>query len=105
MDRIEKVLIQSIAVVCMYLILSISTASAIEISIYQQIMSGAGVTTTGEKEDITLDAGVLIEKKFDFVHDPADHKWENVQVKLEVVGKDPMYPIKKIYLLIFYHHI
>ena len=98
MDRIERMLLQSIAVICMYLVISISTASAIEISIYQQIMSGAVATTTGEKEDVTLDAGVLIDKNFEFVHEPSDHKWENVQIKIEVVGKDPMYPIKKIYL-------
>ncbi|MBN2330819.1 MAG: hypothetical protein JXC85_03315 [Candidatus Aenigmarchaeota archaeon] len=98
MDRIERLLLQSVAVLCTYLVLSISTASAIEISIYQQILSGTTVTTTGEKEDISLDPGVLVEKKFDFVHDPSDFKWEKVQVKIEVVGKDPLYPIKKIYL-------
>ena len=98
MDKIEKIMLQVIAALCCYLIMSISTASAIEISIYQQIMAGTAATTTGEKEEMTLDATVLIEKSLEFVHDSADYQWENVQVKIEVIGKDPLYSVKKIYL-------
>jgi len=98
MDSVEKILLQVIAVVCTYLVISISFASAIQISIYQQIMRGATVTTTGEKVEITLDANLLVDKSFEFVHDPSDYKWENVQVKIEVIGKDPLYSVKKIYL-------
>jgi hypothetical protein len=98
MDRIEKILLQVIAVFCSYLIISISTASAIEVSIYQQIIRGSTVTTTGDKQEITLDPSALVEKSFEFVHDPADYQWDNVQVKIEVIGKDPFYPVKKIYL-------
>ena len=50
MAKLGMTLLQVIAVVCTYLVISISLASAIEISIYQQIMRGTTATVTGEKE-------------------------------------------------------
>ena len=98
MDRVASIFLQVIAVACIYLVISISFSSAIEISIYRQILRGSTATATGEKETINIDAGILVDRKFEVVHDPTDYKWDNVQVKIEVIGKDPQYPVKKIYL-------
>jgi hypothetical protein len=91
-------LLQSFSLIATYLVISISLASAIEISIYQQILRGETATVTGVKEEVSMDIDVLVDKRLEFVHDPSDFRWENVQVKIEAIGRNPLYPIKKIYL-------
>ncbi len=93
MAGIGEMALKIATVFCVYLVFSISTASAVELSIYQ-LASGAA-----EEIEMTLDASTVIDKDFEFVHDPAsDPRYENVQVKIEVMGNDPLYPISKIYL-------
>ncbi len=88
-----------IACVCIYLLASISTASAIEISIYRQIMSGGNPVPSGQPLVIEdLNTGDVIEKTFEFIIDPADNRYENVEVKISVTGKDPSYNVKRIFL-------
>ena len=98
MDRLTEFVLKAATVFSVYLILSISTASAVELSIYRQIASGNTATPTGEKVSASLDYSDKVSKTFDIVHDPADSRWNNVQVKIEVIGRDPLYPVSKIYL-------
>ncbi len=81
--------LQVIAVFCAYLVMSIPVISASQISVY----------VPGSAPKIfSVDPAVKVERNITVVHDPSDYKWENVQVKVEIVGKDPGYALKKIYL-------
>jgi len=96
MDKVLKsFLIKTVAAFCIYLTWSIGTTSAIEISIYRQLTSGV---QTGAPLTVTLDPTDIIEKKFEFIKDPADTRMDNIKVKIEVIGKSSDYPISKIYL-------
>ena len=98
MVGMKKILLQALVMFCVYLIVSITPASAIQISIYQQILSGGQTITTGVAEDVTINPADIVSKTIEIYHNPSDYRWEEVQVKVEVVGSDPSYSVEKIYL-------
>ena len=81
--------LQIIALGCAYLILSIPPISASQISVH---MPG------DESIEFSVDFSSKVDRNITIVHDPDDDKWQRVQVKVEIVGKDPAYEVKKIFL-------
>jgi hypothetical protein len=81
--------LQIVAVFCAYLVISIPVISATQISVF---MPGGGSIV------FSVDQSAKVTRNVTVVHDPTDHQWENVQVKVEIVGSDPAYAVKKIYL-------
>ncbi|MBN2330822.1 MAG: hypothetical protein JXC85_03330 [Candidatus Aenigmarchaeota archaeon] len=81
--------IQVLAVFCAYLIMSIPVISASQVSIF---MPG------GQTVVFSMEPSEKVLRNVTIVHEPSDHQWENVQIKIEIVGRDPSYSVKKIYL-------
>ncbi len=89
MMRNVIMILQVIAVFCAYLVMSIPVISASQISVY---MPG------GETLVFSIDPAEKVSRSVEIVHEPSDHQWANVQVKIEIVGNDPAYAVKKVYL-------
>jgi hypothetical protein len=88
MNSLMRIL-QVVAVFCAYLVISIPAVFALQINVY---MPG------GAQKVFTFDPSTKISRNISVVHDPTDARWENVQVKVEIVGIDPSYAINNIYL-------
>src|SRR4030042_1329648 len=82
-------LLQCLAVFCSYLIMTIPAVSAVSIRTF---MPGSA-EPSGE---FTLSASDKVERTFSVY--PVGNKYDEVWVQAGVVGKDPTYTVKKIYL-------
>ncbi|MFH0956264.1 MAG: hypothetical protein V1813_00215, partial [Candidatus Aenigmatarchaeota archaeon] len=85
------VYLQLIAAFCAVLILSIPVTSAMSIRVF---MPGS----QSPEQETSYDVPSKIEKSVSVEHEQNDVRWENVWVKLSVIGKDLDYEITKIYL-------
>ncbi len=82
-------LLQVAAVVCSVLILSIPFSSAMNIRIF---MPGGDTPL----EEFAFNPSEKVKRTFQAM--PASSKYGNAMLKVEVVGTDPVYEVKKIYL-------
>ncbi len=80
--------VQVAAVVCAYLILTIPVISAINVRTFLP-----GSETPGE---FSFDPADKVERAFSV--SPAENRYDDIWVDVDVVGKDPAYMVKRIYL-------